>query len=100
MTNKSQSLVHNTTNIELFSQPNLNQNELSNSSLQRSNTEPLSSNINQNIIKISTPQTHHDSINVVKKKTLCTEAEIEQKRLAALAIRRQREQEHKLPQKK
>ncbi len=94
LNNENQSLVHNATNIELSSQPNLNQSRTSLSSLQRSNTGPLSSPIvTKKSIKINSPRIRCDSASVEKKKTLCTEAEIEQKRLAALAIRRQREQE-------
>jgi hypothetical protein len=94
LNNENQSLVHNATNIELSSQPNLNQSRTSLSSLQRSNTGPLSSPIvTKKPIKINSPRIRCDSASVEKKKTLCTEAEIEQKRLAALAIRRQREQE-------
>ena len=94
LTNENQSLVHNSTNIELSSQPNMNQTRTSLSSLQRSNTGPLSSPlVVKNPIKIDSPRVRCDSASVKKKKTLCTEAEIEQKRLAALALRRQREQE-------
>jgi hypothetical protein len=93
LTKENQSLVHNATNIELSSQPNLNQNRSSLSSLQRSNTGPLSPIVTKNLIKNNSPRIRCDSASVEKKKTFCTEAEIEQKRLAALAIRRQREQE-------
>jgi len=93
LTQENQSLVHNATNIELSSQPNLNQNRTSLSSLQRSHTGPLSPIITKNLVKMNSPRVRSDSASVEKKKTSCTEAEIEQKRLAALAIRRQREQE-------
>ena len=93
LTKENQSLVHNSTNIELSSQPNLNQNRSSLSSLQRSHTGPLSPVFTKNLIKNNSPRIRCDSASVEKKKTFCTEAEIEQKRLAALAIRHQREQE-------
>lgn len=93
LTKENQSLVHNTTDIELSSQPNLNQNRTSVSNLQRSYTGPLSPIVTKNPIKINSPRVRCDSASVEKKKTVCTEAEIEQKRLAALALRRQREQE-------
>ncbi|CAF2623049.1 unnamed protein product [Rotaria sp. Silwood2] len=101
LTTENQSLVHDATKIELSSQPNLNQNRLSNLTLQRANTGPLSSPIaSKNTIKINSPRVRCDSASLDKKKTRCTEAEIEQKRLAALAIRRQREQEQQKQQKK
>ncbi|CAF0848365.1 unnamed protein product [Rotaria sordida] len=101
LTNENQSLVHNSTKIELSSQPNLNQNRLSNSTLQRSHTGPLSSPIaSKNTIKINSPRVRCDSTSVDKKKTSCTEAEIERKRLAALAIRLQRQQEQQQQGKK
>jgi hypothetical protein len=95
LTTENQSLVHNTTKIELSSQPSLNQNRTSISSLQRSSTGPLSPVVIRNSIKINSPRILSDSGSVGKKKTICNEAEIEQKRLAALAIRRQREQQQK-----
>jgi len=100
LTKENQSLVHNATNIELSSQPNLNQNRPSLSSLQRSHTGPLSPIITKNLIKNNSPRIRCDSASVEKKKTVCTEAEIEQKRLAALAIRRRREQEQQQQLKK
>ena len=93
LTTENQSLVHNTTKIELSSQPNLNQSRSSISSLQRSSTGPLSPVFIRSTTKLNSPRTRCDSSSVTKKTTSCTEAEIEQKRLAALAIRRQREQE-------
>lgn len=91
---ENQSLVHNTTNIELSSQPNSNPNRISLSSLQRANTGPLSSpRVMKSSLPKNSPRVRCDSASVEKKKVLCTEAEIEQKRLAALALRRQREQE-------
>lgn len=94
LTSENQSLVHNTTNIELSSQPNSNANRTSLSSLQRSNTGPLASpRVTRTPIQSNSPRVRCDSASVEKKKTFCTEAEIEKKRLAALAIRRQREQE-------
>jgi hypothetical protein len=100
LTKDNQSLVHNATDIELSSQPNLNQTRSSFSSLQRSNTGPLSPIVTKNLIKINSPRVRCDSASVGKKKTSCTEAEIEQKRLAALALRRQREQAQQQQQKK
>lgn len=93
LTKENQSLVHNATDIELSSQPNINQNRTSLSSLQRSHTGPLSPIVKKTPVKINSPIVRCDSANVEKKKTVCTEAEIEQKRLAALALRRRREQE-------
>ena len=94
LTAANQSLVHNSTNIELSSQPNSKENRTSLSSLQRSHTGPLSSPmVTKNPISINSPRVRCDSASVEKKKPAYTEAEIEQKRLAALAIRRQREQE-------
>lgn len=86
-------MIHNTTKIELSSQPNLNRTRSSTSSLQRSNTGPVSPIVTKKITKINSPRVRCDSGNMVKEKTQCSEAEIEQKRLAALAIRRKREQE-------
>jgi hypothetical protein len=100
LTKENQSLVHNATKIELSSQPNLNQNRSSLTSLQRSSTGPLSPIVTKNLIKLNSPRTRCDSASIEKKKTSCTEAEIEQKRLAALAIRRQREQEQQQQQQK
>ena len=94
LTAANHSLVHNATNIDLSSQPNSNENRVSASSLQRSHTGPLSSPMmTKNPISTDSPRVRCDSASVEKKKPICTEAEIEQKRLAALAIRRQREQE-------
>jgi hypothetical protein len=93
LTKENQSLVHNSTKIELSSQPNLNQNRSSILSLQRSSTGPLSPIVTKNISRINSPRVRSDSGSAAKKQAMCTEAEIEQKRLAALAIRRQREQE-------
>lgn len=95
LTIDNQSLVHNTTNIELSSQPNNNTvNRTSLSSLQRANTGPLSSpRVMKTSLPKNSPRVRCDSASIEKKKALCTEAEIEQKRLAALALRRQREQE-------
>ena len=94
LTIENQSLVHNSTNIELSSQPNMNQNRTSLSTLQRSHTGPLSSPlVTKNSTKVNTPKVN--AVSAEKKKTVCTEAEIEQKRLAALALRRKREEEQK-----
>lgn len=94
LTIDNQSLVHNSTNIELSSQPNSNANRTSLSSLQRANTGPLSSpRVMKTSLQTNSPRVRCDSASVEKKKTICTEAEIEQKRLAALALRRQRELE-------
>ncbi len=93
LTGDNQSFIHNTTKIELSSQPNLNKTRLSTSSLQRSSTGPLSPIVTRNLTKINSPRVRCDSSSVIKKKTPCSEAEIEQKRLAALALRRQREQQ-------
>ena len=91
---ENQSLVHNATNIELSSQPNSNPNRISLSSLHRANTGPLSSPcVMKSSLPKNSPRVRCDSASVEKNKVLCTEAEIEQKRLAALARRRQREQE-------
>lgn len=95
LTTKNQSLVHNSTKIELSSQPNSNQNRLSTSTLQRSYTGPISPAISKTTNKINSPRVRCDSASSGKKKTTYSEAEIEQKRLAALALRRQREQEQK-----
>jgi len=100
LTGDNQSFIHNTTKIELSSQPNLNKTRLSTSSLQRSSTGPLSPIVTRNITKINSPRVRCDSSSVIKKKTPCSEAEIEQKRLAALALRRQREQEQQRQQQK
>lgn len=97
LSKENQSLVHNSTNIELSSQ----RNRSSVSSLQRASTGPLSSPVfNRNSTKINSPRVRCDSASVEKKKSLCTEAEIEQKRLAALALRRKREQEKQQQQQK
>ncbi|CAF0832170.1 unnamed protein product [Adineta steineri] len=92
LTKENQSLIHNTTKIELSSQPTHSQTRSSTTSLQRSSTGPLSPIVTKNKVTVNSPRVRCDSSNEIKKKT-CTEAEIEQKRLAALAIRRQREQE-------
>lgn len=84
LTNENQSLVHNATRIELSSQPSASQRRPSTSTLQRANTGPLSPVVTRN---------SSSSSDETKQKALCTAAEIEQKRLAALALRRQRELE-------
>ncbi|CAF3356579.1 unnamed protein product [Rotaria socialis] len=100
LTSENQSLVHNSTKIELSSQPNFPQNRLSTSTLQRSYTGPMSPAASKNTIRVNSPRVRCDSASAEKKKIMCTEAEIEQKRLAALAKRRQREQEQQQQQKK
>ncbi|UJR37623.1 hypothetical protein I4U23_030320 [Adineta vaga] len=92
LTKDNQSLVHNTTKIELSSQPSINQIRSSISSLQRANTGPLSPIVTRSTTISNSPRVRCDSSHETKKK-MCSEAEIEQKRLAALAIRRQRELE-------
>ncbi|CAM4784403.1 unnamed protein product [Rotaria magnacalcarata] len=98
LTSENQSLIHNSTKIELSSQPNYPQNRLSTSTLQRSYTGPISPAISKNTIRVNSPRVRCDSASAEKKKITCTEAEIEQKRLAALAKRRQREQERQQQQ--
>ena len=99
LTNDNQSLVHNATNIELSSQPNSNSNRTSLSSLQRANTGPLSSPCAMKTpLHTNSPRVRCDSASVEQPKTICTEAQIEQKRLAALALRRQRELERQQQQ--
>jgi hypothetical protein len=94
LTRENQSFVYNTTRIELSSQPHFNVDRTSTTSLQRSSTGPLSPRVTNMIFKdIQLPRVRCDSNSVIIKKGPCTEAEIEQKRLAALAIRRQREEE-------
>ena len=95
LTKENQSLIHNSTNIELSTQ----RNRPSVSSLQRARTGPLSSPVfNRNATKMNSPRLRADSASVERKKSVCTEAEIEQKRLAALALRRKREQERQQQQ--
>lgn len=93
LTKENQSFIHNSTKIELSSQPNPCQNRISSTSLQRSSTGPLSPIVSKALKKNDSPRFRSDSASIEKKKAPCTEAEIEQKRLAALAIRHQREQE-------
>ncbi|CAF1292242.1 unnamed protein product [Adineta ricciae] len=92
LTKDNQSLVHNSSKIELSSQSYTSQTRTSTSGLQRSNTGPLSPIVTRNTAKINSPRVRCDSSHEIKKK-ICNEAEIEQKRLAALALRRQRELE-------
>ena len=97
LTIENQSLVHNATNIELSSQPTTNQARTSLTNFQRSHTGPLASPIViKNPVKINSPRVRCESASAENaKKPVYTEAEIEQKRLAALAIRRQREEEQR-----
>ena len=92
LTKDNQSLVHNSSKIELSSQSCTSQTRTSTSGLQRSNTGPLSPIVTLNTTKVNSPRVRCDSSHETKKK-ICNEAEIEQKRLAALALRRQRELE-------
>lgn len=92
LTKDNQSLVHNSSKIELSSQSSTSQTHTSTSSLQRSNTGPLSPIVTRSTTKVNSPRVRCDSSHETKKK-ICNEAEIEQKRLAALALRRQRELE-------
>ena len=96
LTTDNQSFVHNTTRIELSSQPQLSADRPSTASLQRASTGPLSPLVTKAIesSQARSPRVRCDSSSTLPpKKVPCTEAEIEQKRLAALAIRRQRQEE-------
>ena len=92
-TKENQSFLHNATKIELSSQPNGHLTRSSSKSLQRSSTGPLSPVVTKRLPKIDSPRARCDSGSTSQIKVPCTAEEIEQKRLAALAIRRQREQE-------
>lgn len=95
LNNENQSFVNNTTKIELSSQPSLDNGRISNgTTLLRSNTGPLSPAVTRTkLSQLQSPRNRAESASELKKKPQCTEAEIEQKRLAALAIRRRREAE-------